>query len=647
MEEYYIVSFGSGELTPKSMGRIDTEVYKNGCEKIKNFVIQPQGGAVRRPGSYLKATITAGSRLVGFEGSDSIGYLLLINTTSIDVYREGTHVASATGTMSWTESQLEKLQFYQDGDKMYISVSGVKTRILTYTSGPSFAITDWTPTYNTPDTVWDNEDLSGASDVKNCASTITGYEGRLVAAASENNKNYIWATNVKKSDLFEESTPDIISSDALEINLRNIYGPKVKWMVGSRGLFIGTDHGIFSISNKDTPLSPLSTAMQNTSYPVSDIPGFLLGGELFFVQAGKRKIRLAVYDTNSDQYLTPEITIMAEHITYGGIKQIAVQYIPDTIIWVVKDNGELITFSYSQENKVAAWSSHTTEGNYKSIAVIREGSKDVVYTIVERDDNEYLEVFNDIEFDSKEYMFLDCAVTKVFGDVETIESITWTISEIIIDMTGHPYSDGEYIQIMDTGISDLDYNIFQIYNSGTDQFSIGEEYMGIYPELDDFGVVSEGTTQLASLTVTGLTHISNKDVYVTTGPVLVGEYTISDEGVLTLDKRRTEFTVGYNYYSDLIPMNLGIKKNTKKRIVSVGIEVLKTLGGKEGKDENNLDLFKYDKKLVMDVPQELITGTVMSTHRGGSSYNGDILIRQDLPLPMNILSLTINIEEKK
>ena len=91
-------------------------------------------------------------------------------------------------------------------------------------------------------------------------------------------------------------------------------------------------------------------------------------------------------------------------------------------------------------------------------------------------------------------------------------------------------------------------------------------------------------------------------------------------------------------------MNIALGKNKKKRVVRVAIEVLDTISGKEGKNEDKLDLFVYDKNIVMNQPEVPFSGTIDMPHRGGHEFNGDILIRQDLPLPMTILSLLVEVE---
>lgn len=43
-------TFTRGELDPRLVGRIDVAAYRNGAAKLRNVIVQPQGGARRRPG---------------------------------------------------------------------------------------------------------------------------------------------------------------------------------------------------------------------------------------------------------------------------------------------------------------------------------------------------------------------------------------------------------------------------------------------------------------------------------------------------------------------------------------------------------------------------------------------------------------------
>ena len=46
-------SFTAGELSPKLEGRIELEKYRQGCSELTNFLVLPQGGITRRPGTLF------------------------------------------------------------------------------------------------------------------------------------------------------------------------------------------------------------------------------------------------------------------------------------------------------------------------------------------------------------------------------------------------------------------------------------------------------------------------------------------------------------------------------------------------------------------------------------------------------------------
>ena len=637
MEDYQISSFSSGELTPRASGRMDTPAYLSGAKSIHNGIVLPQGGVTRRPGSEKLDQVSG--RLIDFEGNDVVGYVLAITTTEINIYLEG--ILFDTVAVTWTQAQIDLLDYAISGNIMFFTVQGAKTKLLTYITGISFSIADYNPTYvNCGD--YDNQDLAGA-DLNNCAGSVTFYEDRAVFAGSINHPTHIWGTEVGAYDSFLQTDP-LNDNDSYEFKIADRISPKIEWIVGARGIFCGTNRGVYSISDSVSILTPTRSSIprKNSSYPVGNTTGIQLGGELFYIQKGKRKVRMAGYDRDKDIYLTPDITNPAEHITKGLIKEIAVQTLPETIFWAVLENGELITFSYNMENKVNAWSRHTTNGLYKSICIVREGETEVVYTIVERDSIDYLERFYPIDFDNLEYKYVDSSVEVEFAPATDIVSITDGV-DIVVESTTHGLLTGDFLKIMDTGNEDFDYGIFGVEKLTNDTFNLLDEITGQKPVITSFSEITKGTIQKADNVITGLDHLDGKDVFVMSGPTPVGPETVVSNGII-VEGRKTEFTVGYNYYSDIIPMNLALGKNKRKRNIHVTVEVLDSLGGKSGKDEDHLNPFVYEKTITMDNPQELFSGSIRMPHLGGSEFAGDILIRQDIPLPLTVLSLAVEVE---
>jgi len=79
-------NFTSGEISPKLRGRIDLNLYNNGCEQITNFITNIQGSLTYRSGtSFIHSTRrNLESRLIPFEYGNGNGYILELtpNTNS-------------------------------------------------------------------------------------------------------------------------------------------------------------------------------------------------------------------------------------------------------------------------------------------------------------------------------------------------------------------------------------------------------------------------------------------------------------------------------------------------------------------------------------------------------------------------------------
>ena len=75
-------------------------------------------------------------------------------------------------------------------------------------------------------------------------------------------------------------------------------------------------------------------------------------------------MRELAYNFDVDGYIAPDMTILAEHITEGGITQMAYQQEPNQIIWLVRGDGELIGFTYQREQQVTAWHRHIFGGKF-------------------------------------------------------------------------------------------------------------------------------------------------------------------------------------------------------------------------------------------------------------------------------------------
>ena len=125
-----------------------------------------------------------------------------------------------------------------------------------------------------------------------------------------------------------------------------------------------------------------------------------------------------------------------------------------------------------------------------------------------------------------------------------------------------------------------------------------------------------------------------------------GDFTVSS-GSITVASGLTTVQAGLGFTSTLQPMkldlaNLGLA--TTKKIPKVIIDLFKTMHGKIGTTTSNVTPIVY--RNAGDTTNDefpLKTGFITHSPRGGYNRDGDIVIVQDKPVPMTILSLTFDI----
>jgi len=86
-------SWRFGEVSPLLRGRADLDAFKQGCEKLENFIVTPQGSLLRRPGTQNISYITSEAlRLIEFRASDNDSYILKVFKGTYSAYNWGSLV---------------------------------------------------------------------------------------------------------------------------------------------------------------------------------------------------------------------------------------------------------------------------------------------------------------------------------------------------------------------------------------------------------------------------------------------------------------------------------------------------------------------------------------------------------------------------
>lgn len=121
-------SFNSGEWARQLYARVDLEKYRSGAALLRNFFVDYRGGASTRPGTkYILRAFKSETavRLIPFQASFSIGYMLEFGDEYIRFYRDGAPVLetgiAVTGVTQANPAVVSVVNTYVDGDWVYIT----------------------------------------------------------------------------------------------------------------------------------------------------------------------------------------------------------------------------------------------------------------------------------------------------------------------------------------------------------------------------------------------------------------------------------------------------------------------------------------------------------------------------------------------
>jgi hypothetical protein len=123
-------AFTSGELSVDLSARVDLAKYSQGCRILKNFKVQPQGGAVKRPGFLLLDELPGPAALISFIFNKDQAYCLAFGEHWMRVFTKDGPVLSAGGSVyqiatPYTLAQARELSVAQSADVLFIASWGV------------------------------------------------------------------------------------------------------------------------------------------------------------------------------------------------------------------------------------------------------------------------------------------------------------------------------------------------------------------------------------------------------------------------------------------------------------------------------------------------------------------------------------------
>lgn len=224
---------------------------------------------------------------------------------------------------------------------------------------------------------------------------ITLHDQRVILAGTTTKPVSLWSSATDDLLNFEQGTA---ADSGFYRTLASTSQDPIRWMASQRRLFVGTAAAEWVIGSdtSDASLSPENfVAREYTHYGSAAIPAFRYHDGVFFIERQARRLRELGFDITRETYQAADLSRLAEHITQGGIVDIDFQYSREPTLWTIRGDGTLLSFVYNREERIAAWTRHTSYlALFKSVCVLRSDSTDdSVYVCTQRGIYYYLEQF--------------------------------------------------------------------------------------------------------------------------------------------------------------------------------------------------------------------------------------------------------------
>ena len=425
--------------------------------------------------------------------------------------------------------------------------------------------------------------LGSFSDTTGYPACVTFFEQRLVFAGTTAQPQTLFFSRSADYENFDDQYHETVADDdAIVYTIASNQVNAIRFLTATRTLIIGTAGGEFAVNGGGTgeAITPTNILINKQSnHGAANVDGIAVGNATLFLQRAKRKIRELAYNFDVDGYVAPDLTILAEHITESGITQMAYQEEPNSIVWCVRADGQLLGFTYQREQQVTAWHRHIFGGSFgsgnavcESVEVLpTDNSEYQVWVIVKRTINgatkRYVEYLHNQDFDETD----DTSFNYLDSQLAYDGSATTTIS-------GLDHLEGEEVSILADGAT--------------------------HPNK----TVSSGAITLD--------RSSTK--------VKVGLPYVSLLQTMRIDAGSQN----------------GTSQSKTKRIYEITARLYESIGIEIGPDLDNMERIPFRSSAnLMDSGVNVFTGDKDIEFRGNYETDGFIFVRQNQPLPLTVLSL--------
>lgn len=536
--------------------------------------------------------------------------------------------------------------------------------------------------------------LGAWSDTTGWPRAVTFFQQRMIVGRTSTEPNTVQFSTAADIETF--SPDDGTASDgdgttydhsAFSYELGAQQANVILSLIGADNLFVLTKGGEWAGFSEGPTLKYNDCSLKRQSkHGAADIQPLDVPDSVMYVQRAGRKIRELAFDINRGQtgaYASPDLTLLAPHITKPGVGNWAWQEEPRGVAWVYRTDGILSSLTYERAQNVVGWGRHQLGGSFISATASIEGATQASPVVVtstahgladgdaisiagvvgmtELNGNRY--VVNNALADTFE--LTDANGDDVDGGAYTAWSSGGTISHhtapVVEGLACIPGNDGAGQVVSSEERDEVWLTVKRTINGSTVRYVEFQEGFFEGPRRNEYSTKAQwqqamkvaqvdafyvdcGLTYSGSSTtsITGLDHLEGEEVGVWANGAKQEPKTVSS-GAVTLDIAATKAQIGllYTCRGETVKLlgggNTAAAVGVPKMANEITAVVLDSVNFSIGSDENDLKMINFRE----------VGGGVMPLYTGeknlslDTTYKTDLRIRFEMtePAPLTVVAL--------
>ncbi len=218
---------------------------------------------------------------------------------------------------------------------------------------------------------------------------IVGFwEQRLWLGRTNNIPNGIYASRSADFENMDFARPQR-ENDSIAMAITTGETNRVEWLLPMERLRVGTSDNVFALRgpNDDllVPNPPPGAKREPGPTGVSRVKPIVVGEVAFYQPRVETGVRTLGFAFELEGAKSSDVSIFAPHLfEQFRIRRWAYQAEPYSILWVVRDDGAFLAFTWQSEQQVWGWTEIDLGGYVRDVVCIPEGPESRVYIVIER-----------------------------------------------------------------------------------------------------------------------------------------------------------------------------------------------------------------------------------------------------------------------